>query len=203
MLLSLQLHTRPGWNGRSPRYLGKLREGTPTHRPCALANERSPTVTRPERRPSATAVLIVVLPRRSLTLFLISPTTFHHIQYPPHLRFINTQPHQLRPTQYIRARPSRLFAQRVLAPATRSAPQTARPFVSIIKETRSPLYLIYSHVAHPPLTQVSSPSNLSSTCLQTRWSRASTTSSRRPRLPAVAVAVADPVLDDLPPLPLL
>ena len=51
-----------------------------------------------------------------------------------------------------------------------------------------------------PLTQVL-PSLNHSSCLQTRWSRASTTSSRLPRSPAVAVALAALALDDRPLLP--
>ena len=67
-----------------------------------------------------------------------------------------------------------------------------------------------SSVAHP--TPARSPINTrlaqvlpsfihSSTCLRTRWSRASTTSSRHPRPPAVVVPGAALVLDVLPPLP--
>jgi hypothetical protein len=157
----------------------------------------------------------------ALSLFLISlshsspyntpsPSAVHHQQLPePALLSLHSRKPTLTPHS-----PS-------LTTCDAPCHQTARPFVlaalhrfsrTSIKETfslrccicsRRPLD-ISAHFHQRPLNQVLPSLNHSSTCLQTRWSRASTTSSRPPRPLAGAAAHASPALelDDRPPPPL-
>jgi hypothetical protein len=182
-------------------------------RPCTLANQHSPSMrgsVRAWRDPLLSCCL-------ALSLFLILPS--HSSSY-------NTPP--ICPSSAAATTTSATlstFAQAHFdSPFSESHPCDApchhtRPFVlavlhrfsrSSIKETFSRRYFICSRrpldnsaqFHQRPLNQVSPSLNHSSTCLQTRWSRASTTSSRPPRPLAVAAAVASPpALDDLPPLP--